>query len=132
MAPLRAAAGPRRLRRPVPARGRDLDGTADRRHPASRRGAGDHFVLRARWLGHPPPACRARLVPRVDQANERVTISCQVSDIDIVWQLAEAGTGTSINVNVSLPEREAYRLDGQQNVISESLRRLTALAEAAS
>ena len=66
---------------------------------------------------------------RVDQANERVTISCQVSDIEIVWQLAEAGTGTSINVNVSLPEREAHRLDGQQNVISESLRRLTALAE---
>ena len=29
---------------------------------------------------------------RVDEANERVTISCQVADIDIVWQLAEAGT----------------------------------------
>jgi len=66
---------------------------------------------------------------RVDQANERVTVSCQVSDIEIVWQLAEAGTGTSINVNVSLPEHEAHRLDGQQQVISESLRRLTALAE---
>jgi hypothetical protein len=66
---------------------------------------------------------------RVDRANERVTISCQVSDIEIVWQLAEAGTGTSINVNVSLPEREAHRLDGQQDVISEPLRRLTALAE---
>ena len=69
---------------------------------------------------------------RVDQANERVTISCQVSDIDIVWQLSEAGTGTSINVNVSLPESEAHRLDGQQQVIQDSLRRLTALAEAAS
>jgi uncharacterized protein YndB with AHSA1/START domain len=31
---------------------------------------------------------------RVDQASERVTISCQVSAIDVVWQLAEAGTGT--------------------------------------
>jgi hypothetical protein len=67
---------------------------------------------------------------RVDQANERVTISCQVSDIDVVWQLAEAGTDTSINVNVSLPEREAHRLDGQYQAISESLRRLSALAEA--
>ena len=67
---------------------------------------------------------------RVDQANDRVTISCQVSDIDIVWQLAEAGGGTSIHVNVSLPEREAHRLDGQHQVIGESLRRLTALAEA--
>ena len=28
---------------------------------------------------------------RVDQASERVTISCQVSDIEIVWQLAEEG-----------------------------------------
>jgi uncharacterized protein YndB with AHSA1/START domain len=69
---------------------------------------------------------------RVDQANEQVTISCQVSDIDVVWQLAEAGTGTSINVNVSLPEREAHRLDGQHQAIEESLRRLAALAESAS
>jgi uncharacterized protein YndB with AHSA1/START domain len=68
----------------------------------------------------------------VDLANERVTISCQVSDIEVVWQLAEAGTGTSINVNVSLPEREAHRLDGQHQAIQESLHRLTALAEAAS
>ena len=69
---------------------------------------------------------------RVDQANERVTISCQVSDIDVVWQLAEAGPGTSITVNVSLPAYEAHRLDGQQAAIAESLHRLTALAEAAS
>ena len=69
---------------------------------------------------------------RVDQANERVTVSCQVCDIEIVWQLAEAGTGTSINVNVSLPEREAHRLGGQHQAIEESLRRLTALAESAS
>jgi len=69
---------------------------------------------------------------RVEEAGERVTISCQVSDIDIVWQLGEAGAGTSINVNVILPEHEAHRLDGQHQVISESLRCLTALAEAAS
>lgn len=69
---------------------------------------------------------------RVDEASERVTISCQVSDIDFAWQLAEAGTGTSINVNVTLPEHEAHRLDGQHQVISASLRRLTALAETAS
>jgi uncharacterized protein YndB with AHSA1/START domain len=67
---------------------------------------------------------------QVDQASERVTISCQVSDIEIVWQLAEAGEGTAINVNVSLPEREAQRLDGQHQAIEESLRRLAALAEA--
>ncbi len=69
---------------------------------------------------------------RVDDANDRVTISCQLRDIDFVWQLAEAGPGTSINVNVSLPEREAHRLGGQQRAIQESLRRLAALAVAAS
>jgi uncharacterized protein YndB with AHSA1/START domain len=68
---------------------------------------------------------------RVDQASERVTVSCQVSDIDVVWQLTEGGQGTAIEVTVSLPEREARRLDGQHQVIAESLRRLTALAEAA-
>ncbi|HEY7016757.1 MAG TPA: hypothetical protein VH480_28545, partial [Streptosporangiaceae bacterium] len=67
----------------------------------------------------------------VDQAGERVTISCQVSDIEIVWQLAEGGAGTSIHVQVSLPEHEAHRLDGQRQLITESLRRLIALAEAA-
>ena len=66
---------------------------------------------------------------RVDQASERVTISCQVSDIDVVWQLAGGGQGTAIEVTVSLPEREAHRLDGQHQVIEESLRRLAALAE---
>jgi hypothetical protein len=69
---------------------------------------------------------------RVDLANELVTICCQGSDIDVVWQLAEACTGTSITANVSLPEREAHRLDARHQAIQESLRRLTALAEAAS
>jgi uncharacterized protein YndB with AHSA1/START domain len=69
---------------------------------------------------------------RVEEADERVIVSCQVSDIDVVWQLAEGGEGTAIQVTVSLPEREAHRLDGQHQVIEESLRRLTALAEAAS
>jgi hypothetical protein len=35
-------------------------------------------------------------------------------------------------VTVSLPEQEAHRLDRQRQVIGESLRRLTTLAEAAS
>ena len=69
---------------------------------------------------------------RVDQAGERVTVSCQVSDIDFVWRLAEDGQGTAIEVTVSLPEQEAHRLDRQRQVIGESLRRLTTLAEAES
>ena len=67
---------------------------------------------------------------RADQADGRVIISCQVFAIDIVWQLAEASAGTAIHVNVTPPESQARRLDGQHQLIEESLRRLTALAEA--
>ena len=69
---------------------------------------------------------------RADQADGRVIISCQVFAIDMVWQLAEAGAGTSIHVNVTAPESEAHLLDRQHRLIEESLRRLAALAEAAS
>jgi uncharacterized protein YndB with AHSA1/START domain len=83
------------------------------------------------WLaGYPDFPMPQKL--RADQANEQVTISCQVFEIEIVWQLAEIDAGTSIHVNLSLPEREAHLLDLQHQVIEESLRRLTALAEAAS
>jgi hypothetical protein len=69
---------------------------------------------------------------RTDQADGRVIISCQVFAINMVWQLAQADAGTSVQVNVTAPESEARRLDGQHQLIEESLRRLTALAEAAS
>jgi hypothetical protein len=69
---------------------------------------------------------------QTDWANERVTISCQVFDIEIVCQLAESDAGTSIHMSVSAPAREAHRLERQHQLIEQSLRRLTALAEAAS
>jgi uncharacterized protein YndB with AHSA1/START domain len=69
---------------------------------------------------------------RADQAGGRVIISCQVFAIDMVWQLAEAGAGTIIHRNVTAPESQARRLDRQHQLIEESLRRLTALAETAS
>jgi uncharacterized protein YndB with AHSA1/START domain len=69
---------------------------------------------------------------RADQAGGRIIISCQVFAIDMVWQLAEAGAGTSIHLNVTAPESQARRLDRQHQLIEESLRRLAALAEAAS
>lgn len=64
-----------------------------------------------------------------DRRDGRVTISCQVSDIDIAWQLAEQGTGTAIDVRVDLPDAEAFRLDAQRDAIGDSLARLAALAE---
>ena len=68
---------------------------------------------------------------RADSAAGRVTVSCQVSDIDFVWQLRQDPVGTAVEVDVDLPEAEAHRLTGQRAVIAESLQRLAALAQAA-
>jgi uncharacterized protein YndB with AHSA1/START domain len=66
---------------------------------------------------------------RSDRAAGRVTVSCQVSSIDFVWQLSEADDGgTTISVRVDLPEAEAHRLDGQRELIARSLRTLASLA----
>jgi uncharacterized protein YndB with AHSA1/START domain len=80
--------------------------------------------------GHPDIPLPQKL--RVDQANDRITVSCQVQDIEFTWQLAESGGGTTIHVTATLAEHEAHRLDRQHQVIEQSLRRLTALAEAGS
>jgi hypothetical protein len=67
---------------------------------------------------------------RGDRAEGRVTISCQITDIDFVWQLIEDGPGTRINVHVALPDSEAHRLDDKRENITTSLARLATLAEA--
>jgi uncharacterized protein YndB with AHSA1/START domain len=95
---------------------------------AVRKDAPDRFTIWPAWNPDVPMPQKLR----VDEANERITISCQVRDIDIVWQLGEAGADTSITVNVTVPEPEAHLLDVQRWLIGKSLRRLTALAEAAS
>jgi uncharacterized protein YndB with AHSA1/START domain len=65
---------------------------------------------------------------RTDRDQGRVTVSCQVSDIDVCWQLSEQGPGTDIDVRVDLPEAEARRLATQRDVIARSLTRLAELA----
>ena len=63
------------------------------------------------------------------QRNEqRVTVSCLVSDLRFQWQLAPDGEGTLIMVDVEIPEAEADRLDTQREAISKSMRRLAELA----
>lgn len=66
---------------------------------------------------------------RTDRAGGRVTISCQVSDIDIAWRLAASGDGTEIAVRVDLPEVEAHRVDPLRASLRASMAALTALAE---
>ena len=60
--------------------------------------------------------------------EQRVTVSCLVSDLRFEWRLAPDGEGTLITVDVEIPEAEAHRLDTQREVISNSMRRLAELA----
>jgi uncharacterized protein YndB with AHSA1/START domain len=93
-----------------------------------RKDSPDQYTL---WLAWSPDVPMPQKL-RVDEANDRVTISCLVRDIEIVWQLSEAGMGTSITVNVTLPDREADLLDVQYQLIEASLHRLATVAAAAS
>jgi uncharacterized protein YndB with AHSA1/START domain len=60
--------------------------------------------------------------------EQRVTVSCLVSDLKFEWRLEPAGGGTSIAVDVVIPEAEANRLEAQRGLISQSLQRLAELA----
>lgn len=86
---------------------------------------GDGYTM---WpAGYPDFPMPQRL--RSERSAGRVTISCQVSDIDFRWRLSEApAAGTRIEVEVELPDHEAHRLDGQREIIEQSLDRLAALA----
>ena len=76
--------------------------------------------------GYPDFPMAQLLDTRADQ--QRVTVSCLVSDLRFEWLLAPDGDGTLINVDVEIPEAEAHRLDGQLEIISRSVRRLAELA----
>ena len=70
------------------------------------------------------------MAQRLDASSidHRVTISCLVSYLEFVWQLAPEGDTTHIDVQVRIPEAEAHRLDGQRTIVAESLVNLAALA----
>ena len=91
--------------------------------------AGDSAAEYTIWHGGSPDFPMPQRL-RTDRAEGRVTVSCQVSDIDFSWQLAEHGGGTAITARVALPPPLAGLLDEQREVIAVSLRQLAALAEA--
>ena len=64
------------------------------------------------------------------QVDQRVTVSCLVSDLRFEWRLEPNGEGTRISVDVEIPEAEAHRLGTQSDVIRTSMRQLAALAAA--
>ncbi|MBV8711115.1 MAG: hypothetical protein JOY56_05030, partial [Solirubrobacterales bacterium] len=63
-----------------------------------------------------------------DHDQQRVTVSCLVSDLRFEWRLEPDGGGTRITVDVEIPETEAHRLDGQREIVRTSVKRLAALA----
>lgn len=64
------------------------------------------------------------------RSEQRVTVSCLVSDLRFEWRLEPDGQGTRITVDVEIPDAEAHRLEAQREVISRSLERLASLAGA--
>ncbi len=63
--------------------------------------------------------------------EQRVTVSCLVSDLRFEFQLEPRAGGTLVSVDVEIPDAEAHRLDTQREVIASSLRRLAELAATA-
>ena len=72
--------------------------------------------------------CRSSCAPTPGAG--RVTMSCQVSDIDFIWQLAETPDGTEITARAVVPPHERGRLAYVAEMVSASLDALTALVEA--
>jgi len=89
-------------------------------------GAGDVTV----WPeGYPDFPLPQRI--ETQSQNQRVVVSCTVSDLVFEWRLEPVDPGTRISVHVEIPEKEAARLETQREVVASSLRRLAALAESA-
>lgn len=63
--------------------------------------------------------------------EQRVTVSCLVSDLRFEWRLEPAGDGTRITVNVEIPDAEAHRLETQRQTITTSMQQLARLAAGA-
>jgi hypothetical protein len=75
------------------------------------------------WTDFPmPQALDAR------RDDNRVTISCIVSDLVFEWRLEPVESGTKISVHVDIPYREAERMGMQREIIGSALKRLGELA----
>lgn len=71
------------------------------------------------WPDYPMPT---RV--RTQSEGARVVISCLVSDIDFRVALSPDPAGCGVEIEVSLPEAEAARLDDVREVVVASLARL--------
>lgn len=71
------------------------------------------------WPDYPMPT---RVRTQGDGA--RVVISCLVSDIDFRISLSPDPAGCRVDIDVTMPEEEAARLDGVHELVVASLARL--------
>jgi uncharacterized protein YndB with AHSA1/START domain len=72
------------------------------------------------------------MAQQLDTAHheQRVTVSCLVSDLHFQWALEPLadGSSTRITVDVEIPDAEAARLDAQRQAIRTSLANLAELS----
>jgi uncharacterized protein YndB with AHSA1/START domain len=93
--------------------------------PGDARGGDGDITL---WpKNHPDFPLPQRVQRSTDQ--QRVVVSCTVSDLVFEWTLEPDSAGTRIGVHVEIPEAEAAREATQRKVVAISLRRLAQLAE---
>jgi uncharacterized protein YndB with AHSA1/START domain len=98
----------------------------DRVTPGDARGGDADVTL---WPeGYPEFALPQRVESHADE--QRVVVSCTVSDLHFEWRLQPVDGGTDVSVHVEIPAAEAAREATQRDVVAASLRRLSALAEA--
>ena len=83
------------------------------------------------WVGPEtglPEAPPLPLLLGTDRGSGRITLSCQVSAMEFVWQLAEHGESTRITVRVDVPPAAAALLEPERTALTASLAGLAALA----
>jgi uncharacterized protein YndB with AHSA1/START domain len=95
---------------------------------AAARAAGETGDFTMYPTGYPDFPMPQRL--EASRPDQRVVISCLVSDLRFEWTLdpLDGAEGTRIGVHVDIPDAEAHRLDTQREVMSASLARLAGLA----
>lgn len=82
----------------------------------------------AQWLRGSPDFPMPQIL-RSDRSRGRVTVSCQVRDVDVAWHLAGDGDGTVIEVRVDVADAEIPRLPMLETMMERSVESLAALAE---
>lgn len=80
------------------------------------------------WMSGDPDFPMPQLL-RSDRSAGRVTISCQVRDVDFAWRLSGDGAGTAVEVRATIGESAADRTERVRAMMTAAVAGLVALAE---